>query len=231
MPRRPLPPPEHPWEQQPDESHAAFQIFTTWLALPNRSISQARSEAYATHGIQLSEHSCAVYSSKYRWRERGRAWDLHVDRQRQVEYLEEARKTDERIARASNAQTNALVLPSLAIQRKMAKARELGIDVLDEMAEAPLDTLLGMAVAAARVFPGVAQTEQATRRASIVDGGPQDAEPVSGTGDEVAEVDRVAAMYAFMEEEGVQPRKQLGRGKGEARRIKKQKPDAGAAAE
>lgn len=211
-----------PWEQQhgePDAAYAAFQVYRD-LSPDQRSQAAAISEA-ASRGLRLKPQVVRNWSARWRWAERMRAWNVELDRMRQRKMIEEANRMDERIARASAMQEFSLTLPSMAIQRKIQRAQDLGIDVVGEMSEADIAPLIGMAVAAARVYPGIAQTEQATRRAalnpSLLDGDlpPSLVEAV----DEPSELDRVAAMFAFMEEEGIErprlsepPRKQLSNG-------------------
>lgn len=194
-----------PWEQQPGEPDRGFMMFVVYRDLPvDMRSASACTSALVEKGYKVQPRTTGEYMKRWRWVERARAWTMYLDRQRQAQMVEEARKMDERIARASAAQVQALTLPALAIQKKLQMAAEMGIDVLSEMAEAPIETLIGLSAVTARVFPGIAQTEGMARRASMIpDGDLEDAPMIENADAGVSDLDRAAAMFAFMEQEGI----------------------------
>jgi hypothetical protein len=110
------------WEQQPDESSAAFGAFVIFRDLGSkRSLDEAARRYHARpecdpnpSQITATKHKGASgrireWAEKYRWRERARAWDEEVDRQAREAQIEAVRAMHRRHAeQAVEFQTKAL---------------------------------------------------------------------------------------------------------------------------
>jgi hypothetical protein len=92
-----------PWDQQPGETGLAYAAFRFYRDLgPTRTLDAAynaqqatkkpRPDAPADTGQKTASGGFRVMAIKWRWVERVRAWDAHVDKARQDAVLEKARQ-------------------------------------------------------------------------------------------------------------------------------------------
>lgn len=169
--------PLEPWDRQAGEGAAAFAAFTTYrdLAPDERSIRKV-GRIRAKAGSQVSE-----WSSRWRWVERSKAWDVHQDRIRQreleAEQIEAARRHARTVARSITA-TDRIVEAFLA---KIAGDGKKAQKVLEALSPEQLATL---AIQASRVQPRLIPAERlslglSTTNVAGHDGGPQ-ADPDEG---------------------------------------------------
>jgi hypothetical protein len=108
--------PPAPWERQPGESARAYGAFCLYRdAGPRRSLRETCRRYY---GNTTSVRRLSIWSSRWRWPERCRAWDDHLDglaRQEQARQRKEMVELHARAARAlvdRAAEAAALVAPS-----------------------------------------------------------------------------------------------------------------------
>src|SRR5262245_42296347 len=108
------------WEQQPDESSAAFGAFVLFRDLgPRRSLDEAARRYHARPESDPNPRPdgrrkgasgrIREWAEKYHWRERTRAWDEEVDRQVREAQVEAVKAMHRRHAEeAVEFQTKAL---------------------------------------------------------------------------------------------------------------------------
>lgn len=193
-----------PWEQQPGEPDNAYRAFTIWrdLTSDERSHARVRSDLAAL-GIKTGADTVSKWSARFTWAARGRAWLGETDRRNRQRQLEIIDQMAERHARGAAVQLQALNLPGLAIDAKMRELRENGIDPIKELAQVDFAPLLGMTVAAARVYPGMADVERLSRLQNQTSARPPDLDQpqLADRPDEPTMEERTAAIFAFAEEE------------------------------
>jgi hypothetical protein len=68
-----------PWEQLPGESGPAHAAFLAY-----RDLGQCRSFAATARALGRHESLMRRWATRYRWRERARAWDLHETREQET---------------------------------------------------------------------------------------------------------------------------------------------------
>ena len=111
------------YERQPGESDRAFAAFCCYRDLgPKRSLDEVGKRLYGDHTRRKRGSTGRVreWSAKWNWRERGAAWDAHLDRQTCESQEQARREMGERHARV------AVALQEKAIQRlKAMKLEEL----------------------------------------------------------------------------------------------------------
>lgn len=138
------------WEQQEGEGVQAFQAFAAYRDLGEertvRKVARIRNKA----GSQIGE-----WSTKHRWVERARAWDINLDRIRQRELEVKQLEAAERHALmiAGSLQATAAIT-----QRFLEKlGTEEGLQALEALSAEDLATL---AIQAARVQPRLVPAER-----------------------------------------------------------------------
>lgn len=143
--------PPEPWEQQPGESSPAFQAFARYRdAGPDQ-----RSVRRVARDLGKSGSLIGEWSTKNRWVERARAWDLHLDRIKQRELEDRQVEAAERHALMV---AGSLQATSVITQKFLEKVTtEEGAKALDRMAP---DDLAQLAIAAARVQPRLVPAER-----------------------------------------------------------------------
>jgi hypothetical protein len=189
------------WERQKGEADRCYGGFIIYRELPllERSLHRVASEVSS-----VSYQTIKEWSARWKWRERVEAWDAHVEQQRQCELIDQAVKMNARHAALAAGLLNAFGLPVQAMTKKLQKARELGIDVVDELSEAETATLLAMMIQASKVAPGVVDIERAARGQPVTPV-EQIAAPRAAEDDLTADEqeDLIGSLFAFMEQEGI----------------------------
>lgn len=118
------------WDKRPTETPRAFQMFQMYRDMgTTRSIRKLQEHT----GISLS--ALARWSSQYDWVDRAGSWDGHVDRERQLQSVEDARAMQERHAAiATRMMSKALekirnIKPETLTVREAVMLMDLGVRI------------------------------------------------------------------------------------------------------
>jgi hypothetical protein len=209
-----------PWEQREDESATAFAWFARYRSLPPEERSLARLISDATGAASRTDGAPKVpqlsqlkrWSRRYDWQARTRAWDGAIDQRRQSAMLDAAVSASERHALQARLHIRAMTLPAVVLAERM-RTSEGDAAVRGELADMPADRLLELAERCGRGLDRMLQAErdalgfrfqvvtaEATEKAAAARAAAMTGEPDDG--DLVAQMDRLAAVYAAMEEAG-----------------------------
>ena len=142
-----------PWEQQPGEPARAFHYFVAYREMGhNRMFSEV--------ARQLNKHpnTIKMAAKKWNWKERARAWDREQDRLLQVARRAQIVEMCQRHATQAQSYSQAIMLPVVAILRRLEQEPELR-----NMRHLPLDELVKLATASAKSFADVARIERLAR--------------------------------------------------------------------
>lgn len=163
---RPKEEPEEPWLQLPSETREAYAAFKVYRDLDDKEASLHRVASEQAKSLVLMKR----WSKRHAWVERRRLWQAHLDRERQLAQVEEARQMGRRQAEDARALQRVLMEPARAFLRRLAllteKARMGDLDANAELAalhDASLPDLFGLSILGARAFPRVALSERLAR--------------------------------------------------------------------
>lgn len=155
-----------PWEQQPQETAAAFRTFAAYRdSAPPRSIRRT-----AAH-VGKDASQLARWSSDHGWQGRVAAWDREQDRVKRDAMLDEVVAMGQRQAQQAHSMQVALSMPAQELLRRIQKAREQGRDPFAGMTTMEL---MKAVAAAARGFSQVATFERLARGLSTSNVGGHD---------------------------------------------------------
>lgn len=185
-PLRP-PPPEHPWDRQPDETPPAYEAFRTYLELgPDRTLEEVARKL--AKSIPLIKR----WSARNTWVARTDAFDAEVYKRADEATLDKASgdvaERAKRHADIARIHQEALALPAKELLERLQANPQL-------LRRLDLDELLKVQAAAARALPRAVAVErlvtgQSTSNSGGHDGGPL---PASPTAAERAEAEQIAA--------------------------------------
>jgi hypothetical protein len=112
-----------PWEILPGETAQQYAAFCAYRDLPARSRSINR---LASDGVARVDR-LKVWSPKFHWVERVRAWQVYVDERLRERYVEERLEAVSEIASTSAALRGVLTLPARAL---LAEINDRGADAV-----------------------------------------------------------------------------------------------------
>ena len=181
-PERP-PPPEHPWERQPDETAPAYAAFRAYLDAGEERTLRSVAAKLGKSGSLISR-----WSSRHRWTARVDSYEAEANKRADDAALDEHAQRARRQAQIAQLHQEALSLPAKEILERLQRDPAL-------LGKLDLDELLRLQASAARALPRAIAAErlvsgQSTSNAGGHDGGKLPASP--GAADR-AEAEAVAA--------------------------------------
>lgn len=188
--------PENIWDRLPDETERAWAGFLLFRdAGVGRTLRAVARELHRGHGSCVDD-----WASKYRWWERAKAYDRHLDQVTQREAAKARRDMVRRHATLANNALSALQAPVDELQRRL-ESPEFGKE-LAKMPTRELFALIQKSATAIKDLVGVERTSRGVP-AEILEPVPTDGESTSDvpaapmfrvlTPEEVAEIRRGVA--------------------------------------
>lgn len=142
------------YDLQTDESSPAWNAFRLY-----RDMGEERSLAAVCQVASKDRAQIGRWSRKWRWVERVRAWERHLDQVRRDEQVEQTRKMVERHATQLQGATQAMIAPITALLRRVQEqGGEAGL-----FKNTPNYHLSNLAIAAARALPLLVKAERLSR--------------------------------------------------------------------
>lgn len=165
--------PPEPWEAQPGESSPAFQAFARYRDLG----AGVRTVRRVAQDLSKSGSLIRKWSAEHGWVERAKAWDMHLDRERQRELEANQVEAAERHALVLSAHLQGTAF----LQQKFLErlATEEGAKWLNGLS---IEDHAQLAIAAARVAPRLVPAERLSLGLSTTNvgghkGGPLETQP------------------------------------------------------
>jgi hypothetical protein len=146
--------PDPVWERHPKESAPAWEAFSTWRDLPVTERTYTR----ACEILGKSRSLLSLWAIRFRWQERGRAWDRERERAYANGQLLEIQRMGERHAARAAAAIDALMVPLVVVARRISDPRSM-----QELEQAPMPELLKLAAQTVRPLAGLIAAERLAR--------------------------------------------------------------------
>ena len=152
------------WDQQGEETDPAYEAFWRYL-----NMGTERSVVAAAHELNKSRGLLYIWSGRWSWKERVRAYDKEQRERDQLARSEESQKMSDRHAQHAQLMTQALTTPALAFMRKLKESPGLMSDLLTENPDtgrvpaASLRTAFELIVRAAHALPQITGIERVAR--------------------------------------------------------------------
>ena len=145
-----------PWSRQEGESEVAFEAFATYRDLEptERSLSEA------ARRLGKSKQVLSVWSRKWEWRARVRAWDDKQDEVQREAMLDERRKMGKRHANQSKSFQRLLMEPAVALGKKLSTDKEFAEKFRAGIADMKPAEALALIKACAGAYPSLMRAER-----------------------------------------------------------------------
>lgn len=183
---------QEPWNRLEDETDLAWEYFRFFRNMgPKRSLG-ATAEEYG-----LSVRTLHKYSSEFDWTARAGAYDRHMDRVYQEEYVEGVREMSRRHATHLVTAIETLVEPFQELARRKDRDQE---SFYAELGEVGLSRLFDLAIKASKAVAPMMTAERLAR------GAPTEITEVQGEvihDHQLSSDDQLARVLALLERAGV----------------------------
>jgi hypothetical protein len=166
---KPLDPRRDLWEQQPDESEAAYGAFVRFRNMGRGERTHDRVATELGKSVQL----LGRWNAQWSWRVRVMQWDRAEDLKKIDEHWEEIERMSKRHAGQAAATGSLLMGPGMAVFKLMQEKPDIFFDYFQmpdpDNADRTLidfdrlDRVVSMAMAAARILPSVHGMERVAR--------------------------------------------------------------------
>lgn len=148
-----------PWERLPGETNKAFRAFCVY-----RDLRQNRSfKALLEKLGKKSKTQFALWSKKYKWQERVKAFDDDEDRKNRLRQLENIQKMNERQAGQAETFQRILFLPVNALSERLKRDKDNKTPAIEDLNKLSTLELIELIIQVSKSFSNLVNIERVAR--------------------------------------------------------------------
>jgi len=148
-----------PWERMPGETNKAFKAFCVY-----RDLRQNRSFGALLNKLgKKSKTQFAIWSKKYNWQARVRAFDDDEDRKNRIRQQENIQRMNERQAQQAETFQRIIFLPVTAFSERLKKDKDNKTPAIEDLNKLSTLELIELIIQVSKSFGNLVNIERIAR--------------------------------------------------------------------